>query len=190
MVIALDHLPYRPNLGGCQSCRLASWTAGSIVKLAPNLGAAPAVEAGRRQPRDPQCHTQRYHPTPSLDRPKQRSFGIFFGKSLVVQRTLCYAKHHDQQADDRAEHCRAMAQLLHLGQKLGLLSGQGFTRNDIGNTPVKPASNGGPRDLQLGEQVRITGLADHFSNAVVVGTSSAEGRHFPCIGRPSNRRVS
>ena len=43
---------------------------------------------------------------------------------------------------------------------------------------------------QLGEHVWIAGLADHFSNEVVAGTSSAEGRQSPRIGRPSNPRVS
>ena len=120
MVIALDHFLHGSHLSGCQSCRLASRTAGSIVKLAPNLGTAPAVVARRRQARDPQCHTQRYRPTRSLDRPKQRSFPVAFGKPLVVQVALRYAKHHDQQADDGAEHGHSMTQLLHLGQKLGL----------------------------------------------------------------------
>ena len=190
MVIALDHFLHSSNLGGCQSCRLASWTARSIVKLATNLGAAPAVVAGRRQARDPQCGTQRYHPIRSLDRPKQCSFPIFFGKPLVVRPALRYTKHHDQQADNRVELSHPMTQFLYFDQKLSRLSRQGLTRDDIGNTAVKPASNRGPRNVQLGEQVWITGLADQFSNAVVVGTSSAKGRHHARIGRPSNRRVS
>ena len=48
------------------------------------------------------------------------SFPVAFGKPLVVQPVLRYAKHCDQQADDRAEHSRSMTQLLYLGQKLGL----------------------------------------------------------------------
>jgi hypothetical protein len=74
-----------------------------------------------------------------------------------------------------------MTQFLHLGQKLGLFNGQEITGNDVGNTRVKPVSNRRPRDLQLGEQVWIAGLADHFSNTVVVGASSAEGRHHTHI---------
>jgi hypothetical protein len=55
---------------------------------------------------------------------------------------------------------------------------------------VEPASNGGPRDLQLGKQARIAGLADHSPNAVVVGTSSAEGRLHTRIGGLSNQGIS
>jgi len=179
MVIALDHLLHGSNLGGCQSCRLASRTAGAIVELAPNLGASPAVEAGWRQPCDPQCHTQRYHPTRSLDRPEQCSFPVACGKSLAIHPALRYAKQCDQQADDRPEHSQPMTQFLQFDQKLGRLSRQRITGDDIGDAPVKPASNRGPRDLQLGKQLRIAGLADHFSNAVVVGASRAEAR---CAG--------
>jgi hypothetical protein len=115
----------------------------------------------------------------------QCSFPIAFGKPLVVQRALRYAKHRYQQADDRAEHRRSMTQFLQLGQKLGLFSLQAVTRDDIGDAPVKPASNRRPRNLQLGKQARIAGLADHLSNTVVVGASSAEGRHRNSIGTPA-----
>jgi hypothetical protein len=37
------------------------------------------------------------------------------------------------------------------------------------------------------QQARIAGLADHFSNAVVVGALSTEGHHHPRIGRPNTR---
>jgi len=187
MVIALDHLLGGSHFRGCQPRRLASWTAGSVVKLAANLGVAPAVVTGGRQARDPRCHCQRYYPTRSIDRPEQRSFPGAFGKPLAVRPAPWYAKDHDQQADDRPEYGQPMMQSLYLEQKLCLLTGQGFTRDDIGNPPVKPASNRGPRNLQLGEQVWIAGLADHFSNAVVVGTSTAGGCHHTRIGRPGNR---
>ena len=62
-------------------------------------------------------------------------------------------------------------------------------RHDIGDAPVKSASNRGSRDLQLGEQLLIAALADHFSNALVVSTSSAEGCHQIRIGRPNNRCI-
>jgi hypothetical protein len=98
MVIALDHFLHGSDLGGCQSCRLASRPAGSIVKLAANLGAAPFEVTRRRQTRDPQRHTQRYYPTRSIERPSQLSCPIVFGKPLVLQPALRYAKHRDQQA--------------------------------------------------------------------------------------------
>ena len=50
---------------------------------------------------------------------------------------------------------------------------------------VAPKS-GSPVHMQ---QARIAGLADHFSNAVVVGSSTEEGRHYPRIGRPGDRGI-
>ena len=82
-----------------------------------------------------------------------------------------------------------MTQFLYLDPKLGCLSRQEITRNNIGDASVKPASNRGPRNLQLREQAGIAGLSDHFSNAVVVGASSAEGRHHTRIGRPGDRGI-
>jgi len=37
--------------------------------------------------------------------------------------------------------------------------------------------------------MQIADLADRFSNSVVVGASSAEGRHCPPIGWPNSRGV-
>jgi hypothetical protein len=146
----------------------------------------PSVVAGSGQP-GTQCHTQRYRPTRSHDRPEQCSFSIAFGEPLAVQLALRYAKHRGPQADHRAEHSHSMTQFPQFSQKLGLPSPQKTTRADIGDAPVKPASNGRLSDLQLGKQVRIADFPDHFSNAVVGGASSAEGRHHSRIGRPSNR---
>jgi len=114
----------------------------------------PCVVAGSRQPRT-QCPIQRYRSSRSLDHPEQCSFPIAFGKPLAVQLALRYTKHRDQSADDRAEHSRSMTQVLQLGQKLGLLSPQKITRADIRNASLKPDSNGGPRDLQLGNRSRL-----------------------------------
>jgi len=58
-----------------------------------------------------------------------------------------------------------MTQFLYLDQKLGLLIRQRITRNDIGNAPVKPASNRGARDLQLGSN--SAGLSPSLSERVV-----------------------
>jgi hypothetical protein len=48
---------------------------------------------------------------------------------------------------------------------------------------VNPTSNGRPWDIQLGEEVSISGLANCLLDSVVVGPSRGEGFHCDRIGR-------
>jgi hypothetical protein len=74
-----------------------------------------------------------------------------------------------------------------ISARSAFFSADRLSHDDIGDAPVKPASNRGPRNLQLGKQTRIAGLADPLSNAVAVAASSAEGPHHTRIGRPNIR---
>ncbi len=48
---------------------------------------------------------------------------------------------------------------------------------------MNPTSNGRAWDVQLGEEVSISGLADCLLDAVVVGPSRVESFHLERIGR-------
>ena len=65
-----------------------------------------------------------------------------FGKPLALHPALRYAKHHDQQADDRPEHRRSVTQFLQLDQKLDPFSRRAVIRDGIENVPLDPPQQG------------------------------------------------
>ena len=76
-----------------------------------------------------------------------------------------------------------MMQLLDLSKQVSTVAGNEIRGDHIGNASVNPAPNGRPRDLQIGEEVPVSGFADCLLNPVVVGPPRVRSLHLERIGR-------
>ena len=91
-----------------------------------------------------------------------------------------------------------MMQLMDLSKQASTVAGNEISGDNIGNASVNPAPNGRgrrsrkrlasfagtrPRDLQIGEEVPVSGFADCLLNPVVVGPPRVRSLHLECIGR-------
>ncbi len=119
----------------------------------------------------------------TLDRSQQDLLGLAFRESLIVESDLGDAKHGDQKTNNRAEQDRPLLVLTNLRKQVNTIADSRITGDDIGYATVNPASNGRARDLQFGEEVSISRLADCFLNPVVVGPPRVRRLHLRCIGR-------
>ena len=63
-----------------------------------------------------------------------------------------------------------------------------FGTDDIGYAAVKPTPNGGTRDIQLGEKIRIARLTDRLADLVVVASSREKTLHAMVYRRNQWRR--
>ena len=63
-----------------------------------------------------------------------------------------------------------------------------FGTDDIGYAAVKPTPNGGTRDIQLGEKIRIARLTDRLADPVVVASSREKALHAMVYRRNQWRR--
>jgi len=183
VALALDQLLHRFDFSGSQACRDDSRAAGLIIQVASGLGLTPAVVTRRRETHDSKCRAQRQDPPCTLDRSEDNPLGVTFWKSLVIDPDLRYSKHGDQEANDRSEQSRSTSEPFDLGGQLGIIIGSEIARGYVGRATVNPASNGRAWDVQLGEEIAVSGFANCLLNPVVVGPSRVESFHLERIGR-------
>jgi hypothetical protein len=183
MIIVLHHLSHGFDFCRGQACRDHPGAAPSILQIAAGLGTLPTVVARRRETRDSERCAEREDLACSLDRSQEKPLGVACWKSLVIDLDLGYPNHGDQKTHDGSEQSRSTPQPIDLIRHLRMIMGSEIASNHIGHAAMNPASNGRAWDVQLGEELTVSGFADGFLDSVVVGPSRVESFHLERIGR-------
>ena len=70
-----------------------------------------------------------------------------------------------------------MTILADLSKQVGAVEGNEIARDHVGNASVKPTPKRRIRNPQLGEEIRISRLADRLADPIVVATSRQRSLH-------------
>jgi hypothetical protein len=132
------------------------------------------VVAGRRETRDSKCRAERQDSPCPLDRSQENPLGVTLWKPLVIELDLRCPEEGDQESNYCSEQSCSTPEPFDLGGHLGIVMGSEIASNHIGRAAMNPASNGRTRDVQLGKEISISGLADCLLDSVVVGPSRVE----------------
>ncbi len=170
MLVALNHFLHGLDFLGSQARGHDTRTARMVVQLAPSLRSAPAVISGRRETRNSQCRIQRHHLVGALNRSKQNPLRATLWNAIEYQTCLRNSDQCDEDSHNRSKKSDTSMQLPVLYEQFCMIAADEVSGHDIGNAAVKPTPNRRVRDVQFGEKVWISRLADRFADPVVVVT--------------------
>ena len=177
------HVTGRRHLLGSELTRNGAGATAAVVEAASLFQSKPRVVAGGGEAEHSQRHGERNAPLGSFDGGQDAGLGFAGRYPLRVEAEAKPPDQHEEEAHNAEQELDPALKLQDPGAELLLVLSEQLRRDHRSRTPANPAGGGGAGDPKLGEQGRITLLADEVANAVIICSVEGTVRHRAWVDR-------